>query len=187
MSAREGSRKLEQEGFALGFFVLHAVVPVALGAGLYLTARSRGLLVFDWVAALGVAEVVDDLRQLCAPWVALLPAWARYSLPNAMWAYALTACMLRIWSGSSARGAAALWISLGPALSLGWELGQALHLVPGTFDFTDLFFVLGALVLAFLVSLRSRSRRKLGAPTRLSSKTSKTTSKKLSRRTWGVA
>ena len=115
--------------------MLHAAAPLALGVLVYLVARPSPR-VFRW---LGASEV---------PHLRGLPRFVVGQLPDAAWAYALTATVLLVWRDGSPRARAA-WGAVAVVTAIGWELGQRAHLVPGRFDPADLV----ASVVACLVAV----------------------------------
>lgn len=144
--------------------LLLVVVPLVIGAAIYLLWRERNLLMFAWVDAAGLGPGLDAARSATASFGARLPAWVRYSLPNGLWIFALNAALLRIWRGGHPlfRG---LWLALALALGTGAELLQAAGLLPGTFDLTDLTVGVTAAVLPIAyVSLERRNRPCSTAP-----------------------
>jgi hypothetical protein len=66
-----------------------------------------------------------------------LPALVAATLPDAAWAFAIAYTLSSLWRGPSAVARPA-WIAAGFVLGVGWELAQAVELVPGTFDLRDL-------------------------------------------------
>jgi hypothetical protein len=66
---------------------------------------------------------------------ALLPSAVLDVLPDLLWAFAAGA-MLRAFDPG--RRANVVWAIVGAACVLGYEVAQAWHLVPGTFDWHDL-------------------------------------------------
>jgi hypothetical protein len=68
-----------------------------------------------------------------------------------VWVFASTAFFTRLWHDGPWY-LRAFWISLGPALAMGGELGQALGVVPGTYDPADLVFYGVSAMLAFLLA-----------------------------------
>jgi hypothetical protein len=58
-------------------------------------------------------------------------------LPDALWAYSLGAALGLVWLGGAPR-TRALWLSAAGVVACLLELGQAVSLVPGTFDGFDL-------------------------------------------------
>jgi hypothetical protein len=116
--------------------LIHVLVPICTGAMLYLLLRSPSLLVFHWVDAIGMTNPLLTARGIVDPFRTWSPQWALYSLPDGLWVYAITACMAMIWrNGQGAVGQ--LWVWSGFALGAGSELGQAIGVVPGTFDLAD--------------------------------------------------
>jgi hypothetical protein len=76
-----------------------------------------------------------------------LPHFLKFSVPDALWCYALVAHIGRLWRGSR-RGW--IWILFTVAAALFSELGQLAGVVPGTFDLSDLFAITFASALALL-------------------------------------
>jgi len=103
-------------------------------------ARPRGLVAFAWVDAVGLGGVLAALRAAVAPLASSLPSFVRFSVPDGLWAFAFTRAMVLVWSGTWSRKSAP-WILLAPVVAIGSELGQAMHVVPGTFDIVDLVVV----------------------------------------------
>ena len=67
--------------------------------------------------------------------------WFFFSLPDGLWVYSFTSFMLIVWGLKFSRHSL-FWISIGPLLALGSEMGQAFGVVGGTFDPTDLILCL---------------------------------------------
>lgn len=121
---------------ACAAYLAHVVLPIVLGAAVYLLWRSPRLLVFRWMEAASLDGIVAAARLWAAG--TRPPGWLLFSLPDALWVYAFTACMALIWRGRPPRQAA-FWIALGPLLSVGSELAQLAGALPGTFDPADLW------------------------------------------------
>jgi hypothetical protein len=117
-----------------GAFVL---LPLAVGAAIYVGWRTTSLLVFDWMAICGIS------RDVFRPTVGL-PETLLYSLPDGCWVFAGTSWMLIIWRRLH------LWVFVFLTLAIGGEFGQALRLVPGTFEWNDIGFYLGGFLLALI-------------------------------------
>lgn len=117
-----------------------AFLLLASGLCIYLTYRSESLVMFRWAEWLGLMGAVECLRAWGA---ANVPAdWVVYSLPDGMWStsYVLTMCAL--WG----RERSSLVVMM-PAVAVLSEVLQAVHICPGTFDWTDLlFYALPAIV-----------------------------------------
>jgi hypothetical protein len=117
-------------------YLLHVVVPVLVGAAIYVLFRSPRLRVFDWLQAMGMDGAVPASRAWARPAAEHLPEWLLYSAPDGLWVYGLTACLALVWRGEPGR-ARRRWLCVGIALGLGGELGQLAGLVPGIFDAAD--------------------------------------------------
>lgn len=135
--------------------LLHVVAPIVIGATIYVVWRDPGLVVFDWLEWIGLAEVVAGLRAALAPLAPHLPAWLLLSLPDGLWVYAATAAAVLVWESAPPSWTRCAWLSSGLVLGAGSELGQALRLVPGTFDLIDLGACTVAAVLALIFTSRS--------------------------------
>ena len=125
----------------LGRVSLHIVLPLGVGSLIYILWRSPTLRVFRWFDTLGIASWIFRLRQLFAPYRAVVPA--------ALWMYAMVAWFQMALLQSDKR---TRWIWLGIALTLGVgsELGQLCRVVPGTFDGKDVAFYLAGWIAAIV-------------------------------------
>lgn len=131
---------------------LHAGVPVFSGALLYVGFRAEHLVGWRWADAIGLGAAARSLRDLLRIGPEL-PAWVRFTLPDALWVYALTFVIARLQRGATPAERAA-WLATAFALGPGAELGQAAALVPGTFDPADLIATLVAFALGCAVGAR---------------------------------
>ena len=125
-------------------FLFRVVVPVSIGAAIYLFFRTTSLLVFHWLSAVNLLEPTLIVRG----WLAeiTLPNWLLYSVPDGLWVYAVTSWMILIWQ----RRPPFLWLFVGVALGLGGELGQAIGIVPGTYQHLDIVSYIAGFLLACL-------------------------------------
>ena len=126
---------------------LHVLLPLAIGSLIYVLARPTGIRVFGWLDSVGLASTVAGARDATRSVVASLPGWLRFSLPNALWVYSFAWLLSALWGHRPTR-ASIPWLFVAPALGVGWELGQLVGLVPGTFHLLDLALVLAASLLA---------------------------------------
>lgn len=147
---------MRQPKAGTGAALLHVAAPVGLGAAIYLLLRAPHLRVFSWAAEVGLGPTVSLLRVRTLPLREDLAEWVLYSLPDALWVYALTAAMVLVWRGGSGR-TRFLWIGSGLALGAGGELGQWIGVVPGTFDPVDLLACGAAALAAILLLLQPRT------------------------------
>jgi len=108
---------------------------------------------FAWVNALGLRAPLHDARESVATTVAQLPAWVTFSLPDALWAFALMRVFCIIWKDRLTRESAP-WLFGAAVIAVGSELGQALSVVPGTFDPIDLVFLFIGVIAGVAPALR---------------------------------
>ncbi len=126
---------------------LHALMPLAAGSLVYLLARPPSLRIFGWVEGVGLSDSLGRAREVGHSVALGLPAWVVFSLPHALWVYAFAWLISALWDHRATRQSI-LWLLVAPALGVGWELGQRVGIVPGTFDWLDLVLALGATALA---------------------------------------
>lgn len=121
------------------YFVLHVILPVALGTAIYIGWRDRGMLVFRWIEAVGAEWVLFK-----GPFP--ITGWAEFALPDGCWVYAYTAWMLLVWQRMN------LWVASGMIMAVVAEFGQlqVFGLVPGTFDPFDVACYLGGFLFAWI-------------------------------------
>jgi len=107
---------------------------------------------------LGQRRAID----LQAPPVAL-PAFVRFSLPDALWQYAFAVCVLALWRSAPRSPGTWTFVALPLAIGMATELGQAAGVVEGVFDPHDalamLVAVLAAVLTVGLPSARARPPR----------------------------
>ncbi len=133
--------------------LLHVMLPLLIGGGIYIGFRSESLLLFQWIEHLGGIHLVTELRALTTE--ISLPNWVIYSLPDALWLYAFTYSILLIWEKQMHQISLG-WLAIVFILGIGNELGQFYGIIPGTFDPIDL----GLSILALFIPLMLLSPRK---------------------------
>lgn len=107
-----------------------------MGGMLYVLYRPQTLLLFHVAEGMGLADIIGQWRlSAAAAWQPA--AFTVYSLPAGLWAlsYVLIVGTLAQGLPSKWRWAAVTFVPLLGAIS---ELLQAVGIVPGTFDWTDL-------------------------------------------------
>lgn len=120
--------------------LVHVVVPLALGTSTYAAWRSSDVRIVAWMARIaprGIAAVHGSGASRA-------PAVVLGSLPDAAWAWAFGASLALLWRERPWREKAP-WLAAGALLALLAEVGQAIGVVRGTFDASDL----GAIALGF--------------------------------------
>jgi hypothetical protein len=125
--------------------LVHVCLPIACGAAIYVGWRSPHLMVQGWLRELGLGGAAATVRAHAR--CVRLPGFVKFSMPDALWCYALVAHFGRLWKGT--RGGLA-WAAAAVIAALSSELGQLVGVVPGTFDPADLASVACACALALL-------------------------------------
>ncbi|SRR5258705_3754801 len=138
------------------FILLHVILPLLVGGMIYACWRDYNLPMFRWFDLAGIGPLVHQLRVTTAPLQVKLPFWFQFSVPDAMWTYALTAFMALVWRGAQS-WSRPIWISMGLLLGAGSELGQLAGIVPGSFDASDLVLCVCAAMLALMFTSRSNN------------------------------
>jgi hypothetical protein len=113
------------------------VAPIALGASIYVLWRPTRLRIFAWLAQAGLGDAVMGARESAAELGQRLPDWVLYTLPDALWALALSAAMARIWRTQLRARGAWVWLAMGAVIGAGGEGLQWLGWLPGTADWAD--------------------------------------------------
>ena len=103
---------------------------------------------FDWFHHIGAFPFVTELRTAAHPLRDFFPDWAVYSFPQATWVWFGTMALLRVWRRSPSF-AGRVWVLVPCLLAVGGEIAQGFHVVPGTFDVTDIVVSVLALVAAW--------------------------------------
>ena len=138
------------------------IAPLVLGAFAYFALRGPEIRLFGWATAIGLAHVVGAIRWLAAPIRPHVPAFIAGSLPDAAWAFAFGAALALVWKRAS------VWMWVGAAVTASLELAQALHLIPGVFDWIDLIAMVGSYFIAWRIcraGISSPHRRGASTPT----------------------
>jgi hypothetical protein len=135
---------------------VHILFPLAVGTTIYVLWRTSDLPMFDWAESAGLTQLIEVSRARWGEVKHGLPPWVIYSLPDALWTYALTISICLIWEGREGRSALA-WTCLPLVVSVGSEFLQLAGCIPGTFDYRDVYISAGSWFAAVAV-MRYRSR-----------------------------
>ena len=128
--------------------LLHIILPLLIGGGIYIGFRSESLLLFQWIEYIGGINLVLELRSLVTD--ISLPDWILYSLPDALWLYAFAYSILLIWNKQISRTSLAC-LAIVFIIGIGHELGQFYGIISGTFDPLDLVLSILALLLPLII------------------------------------
>jgi len=117
-------------------------------------------MMFRWADAIGVKPVLDNMRVYCTTIQFENLNWFFFSLPDGLWVYSFTSFMLIVWGLKFSRHSI-FWISIGPSFALCGEMGQALGVVRGTYDPTDLLLCLIGSILPAAILLTQAKRNSI--------------------------
>ena len=128
-------------------YITHVFLPIFLGGMIYSLFRDTNLVIFRLIDHNLLNSFILSLQQRSMPIAGLFPQWLWYSLPDALWCYACISLCLICWKeGPLFFKAFYLFVAI--VLCLGFEVGQLLNMVPGTFCVYDLIFSISAIALA---------------------------------------
>lgn len=135
------------------------ILPLLIGGLTYILFRADSLVMFRWFDKLGLGQIIYSIRQITYGHD-ILPTWFLFSLPDALWVFAFTNCMLVLWQDRFTLHST-FWILLAPTIGIFSELGQAINFIPGTFDLTDLLLLITASLLPFIKIHNTTTKFKL--------------------------
>ena len=129
MNVEGHSKSYVLSTLALGVMLLFA------GGMIYVLYRPQTLLLFHVAGGLGMTDLIGQWRQIATAWQPA--AFTVYCLPAGLWALSYVLIV-----GTLAQSLSTLrrWIAVAfiPLLGIASEVMQALSIIPGTFDWTDL-------------------------------------------------
>ena len=113
--------------------VLHIILPIFVGSGIYVLFREKTLLMFDWFSYLKLDFIIDSLRNNFYRYRTYIPKSILFSLPDALWVYSFT-MFLSIYFKNR------ILLSIIFIGSIITEISQ-LWFVVGTFDIYDVIYM----------------------------------------------
>ena len=117
-----------------------AMLSFSIGGCIYLLWRSTTLLMFGWLKAIGLYDMVLRLRPDDK-----VDSWLVCSLPDGLWLFASILLMGVLWRFEPRRSC--MYSAPLVIIAIGSELLQIHHIVSGTFDIVDLVCYVMATVL----------------------------------------
>lgn len=137
---------LERKSFLIGLLFI-------VGGGLlYLLFRSRQVLMLYILDTTPLSHSISQMRGMASVWQP--SEWVVYSLPGGLWSAAYIMVIHSLMHNLET-GILWKWASVIPLLGAFSELGQALRLIPGTFDMTDLVcYMLPFIIYSFYLKLK---------------------------------
>lgn len=136
---------------------LHVLVPLTLGVVAYVAWRETEVRVVTWMPRVFVDVLRGTIGRIP------MPHAIAGSLPDCAWGWAFGAALGIVWRARPWREKAA-WLITGGVLTAFVEIGQAIGVIPGVFDWLDLVsmvvgYALGAFIAGGTALLPSRPQR----------------------------
>ncbi len=134
---------------------LHILLPIFVGASIYLLFRKDTLLVFSWIEYIGASEIVFFIRDNIFFIRKYIPDFILYSLPDGIWVYSGTVAFIIIWKKSTKNVFFVFWVFLPFSCAVVMEIFQLFRIVNGTFCSVDIIFY----ILLFCLALYPHVKR----------------------------
>ena len=133
---------------------LHVLLPIFIGASIYLLFRNNRLLVFSWIDSIGARDIVFLVRNNVFFLRKHIPDFFIYSLPDGIWVYSGTFAFIIVWRNCLNNPYSFFWIVMPFLCSLGAEILQLFGIVKGTFCLLDI----ASYILFFCLALYFNNR-----------------------------
>ncbi len=109
---------------------------------------------FFWFETIGIMNLINQIRKNTILYGNKLPDILLYSLPDGFWIFSYISLILYLWK-NELKTENLLWIFMIPLIAILSEIGQLMHIVPGTFDILDLLMYLLGTALPFIIYKKS--------------------------------
>lgn len=126
------------------------VLSIGLGGTVYALFREDTLLMFSWFEQLGLSNLLTEMREIRRSLPFTFPEYFYFSMPNALWSFGGLLVISSVWGSCSTERI--VWQCGFAVLALSFEVGQLVHILPGTFDFVDLSQICVSIGLALQIS-----------------------------------
>lgn len=141
---REYSLKARIEKSLLSLLILF------IGGLIYIGFRDKSLLMFDWFNFIGITQHIETFRSFFNS--EGIYGWVKNSLPAGLWLFAYVYLVDAIWNGAKSISSYIFIYSL-PFFAILSEFLQYFGLVPGVFDWIDVFSYLFAIFLYIFIKI----------------------------------
>lgn len=130
-------------------YIGHALT-LLIGSLIYILFRKSTLKMFFWFETIGIMNLINQIRKNTILYGNKLPDILLYSLPDGFWIFSYISLILYLWK-NELKTENLLWIFMIPLIAILSEIGQLMHIVPGTFDILDLLMYLLGTALPFII------------------------------------
>lgn len=134
--------------------LLGSISSLVFGTAIYLLFRASSLKVFSWMETFRIDLLSTDFRKFCTSNADNFPEWFLFSLPDGLWITSYALLMSYIWN-FKINFYSIFWISLIPSIAIFSEIGQALKILEGTFDWLDLLFYLLGFIIPLVLTFKN--------------------------------
>jgi hypothetical protein len=128
--------------------ILHSILPIIVGASIYLFYRKTTLLVFQWIDIVNLKPVVIYFRELFNPHNNLYSNFFTHNFPDALWVYSFTSFFIIIYGMKKNHNIIIYCIPL--IIAVTSEMLQLIKVIPGTFDYKDVFSYISSSVISIV-------------------------------------
>lgn len=131
---------------------LYSACYLLLGGLIYILFRTTSLKMFSWFEYLGILETIMDVRKIFKN--VILYEWIIYSLPDGLWLFSYVSLIITLWNNEIKSGNL-FWLFGLPSIVLLTEIGQSISIIPGTFDWIDLYMYLIGFTIPFIINKKT--------------------------------
>jgi len=131
--------------------ITYLIISVSLILGLIIYIGFRDNLIINRLIHM---EVIKDYCSLIK-----LPNWFIYSLPDALWMFALILLIVTIWNFTLSKPCI-IWIIISFLTGILFEILQKPKFIIGTFDYIDLIFIIVASIFPILLTFKLKGVKK---------------------------
>lgn len=141
---------LEHITLARAIKFLLALIALFLGGMIYITYRSKSLIMFSWFEALGLSPTMEAIRLDFGD--RSIYGWIRDCFPAGLWLFSYLLFIDCIWNKQTHRVCSTFIIAL-PTIAILSEILQGLHVLPGTYDIMDVVSYFIAIILFIIIKI----------------------------------
>ncbi len=130
-------------------YVVYSIIPLIIGGIIYISFRSKNLVMFQWFDNIGISFFTNYIRYLFLPVKPYLSEWFYYSLPDGIWIFSFTTTLIIFWDFSFEK--VKIWLVVPIFSGIIFEILQFFFEILGTFDIIDLLFSMIGFILSFIL------------------------------------
>jgi hypothetical protein len=136
---------------------VHILLPLFVGASIYLLFRKDSLIVFSWLDYIGASDTLFMIRENIFFIRKYIPDIILYSLPDGIWVYSGTVAFVIVWKRNPNNFFSIFWISLPFLCAIVIEVLQLFGIANGTFCWLDIVICILLFCLALYPHIKRRT------------------------------